>query len=361
MGTIRINRVGLEATRVTRVSKSNLSNKGTKGCRLRIQSDKRPIIRRWLASDGFSEADSTQSGRTECDKYHSDDSIRVTRVTRKGMGQNTPEPMAEVDNINTGRTTPERGTEVVVWEREIDISNDSGIRMVPLVGGTEGLAAALFLSGKVRTKAGGSASVPEQVAEPAAFQAGGTERATPNWQAGHTAAEGEICVDSSGGEALYTDPVPAEPALIRASIGVFADHDVRSVTDHLQNTTLRMPMSEPVPQDDDNGASAICGALSSDCEPVQVAADFLICHAVSSNCGPVQVAAGPVPQDDDSCASAICGALSSDCEPVQVAADFGVAAARFVTLISTFYFHIYVCQLSDDAQSRQWDPGGSSL
>ena len=213
--------------------------------------------------------------------------------------------------------------------------------MVPLVGGTEGLVAALFLSGKDRTKAGGSASVPEQVAEPAAFQAGGTERATPNWQAKHTAVEGEICVDSSGGEALSTDPVPAEPALIRASIGVFAEHDVRCVTDHLQNTTLRMPMSEPVPQDDDNGASAICGALSSDCELVQVAA-------------------GPVPQDYDSCASAICCALSSDCEPVQVAADFGVAAARFVTLIGTFYFHIYVCQLSNDAQSRQWDPGDSS-
>ena len=60
MGTIRINRVGLEVTRVTRVSKSNLSNKGTKGCRLRIQSDEPPNIRRWLASDGFSEADSTQ-------------------------------------------------------------------------------------------------------------------------------------------------------------------------------------------------------------------------------------------------------------------------------------------------------------
>ena len=121
MGTIRINRVGLEATRVTRVSKSNKSIKEYQGCRLRIQSDKRPIIRRWLASDGFSEADSTQSDRTECDKYHSNDSIRVTRVTRvtrKGMGQNTPEPMAEVNNINTGRTTPERGAEVVVWERD---------------------------------------------------------------------------------------------------------------------------------------------------------------------------------------------------------------------------------------------------
>ena len=159
--------------------------------------------------------------------------------------------------------------------------------MLPLhvAGDTEGLAAALFLSGKVRTRAGGSASVPKQVAEPTSFQAGGTERATPNWQAGHTAAEDEICVDSSGGEALYTDPVPAEPALIRASIGVFADHDIGSVTDHLQNTTPRS-MSELVPQDDDNGASVICGAVSSDCEPVQVASDFIICDAVSSDCEP---------------------------------------------------------------------------
>ena len=173
-----------------------------KGCRLRIQSDKRPIIRRWLASDGFSEADSTQSGRTECDKYHSNDSIRVTRVTRvakKGMGQNTPEPMAEVNNINTGRTTPERGAEVVVWEREIDISKDaSGTKMMPLVGYTERLAVALFLSGKVRARAGGSARVPEQVAEPTAFQSGRAGRVNPDRRApGKIAIAGRCCVDQS--------------------------------------------------------------------------------------------------------------------------------------------------------------------
>jgi hypothetical protein len=197
MGTIRINRVGLEATRVTRVSKSNLSSKGTKGCRLRIQSDERPIIRRWLASDGFSEADSTQPSVSECDKYHNT-GYRSSDRAMEERGQNTPEPMAEVDSNNTGRTTPGREAEVVEEERQAEIEDADGTRMMSLVGDTERETAPPFPSGTVRTIVGGSASLPELVAEPTVFQAGRIERVNPDRRApGKTAIAGRCCVDQS--------------------------------------------------------------------------------------------------------------------------------------------------------------------